>query len=34
MIVAAHRLSAVSNCDQLLDLGEMVGAVKANYGLR
>ena len=34
MIVAAHRLSAVANCDQLLDLGEMVGAVKANYGLR
>jgi ATP-binding cassette, subfamily B, bacterial PglK len=34
MIVAAHRLSAVANCDQLLDLGEMVDAVKANYGLR
>jgi ATP-binding cassette, subfamily B, bacterial PglK len=34
MIVAAHRLSAVANCDQLLDLGEMVGAVKASYGLR
>ena len=32
MIVAAHRLSAVANCDRLLDLGERVGAVKASYG--
>jgi len=34
MVVAAHRLSAVANCDQLLDLGEVTGAVKAGYGLR
>ena len=34
MVVAAHRLSAVESCDQLLDLGEMAGAVKAGYGLR
>ena len=34
MVVAAHRLSAVENCDQLLDLSDMTGAVKANYGLR
>jgi len=34
MVVAAHRLGAVANCDQLLDLGEMTGAVKASYGLR
>ncbi len=34
MVVAAHRLSAVESCDQLLDLGEMTGAVKAGYGLR
>ena len=33
MVVAAHRLSAVANCDQLVDLGEMTGAVKASYGL-
>ena len=33
MIVAAHRLSAVANCDQLVNLSEMTGAVKANYGL-
>jgi ATP-binding cassette, subfamily B, bacterial PglK len=34
MVVAAHRLSAVANCDQLLDLGEMTGAAKVSYGLR
>ena len=34
MVVAAHRLSAVENCDQLVNLSEMTGAVKANYGLR
>jgi ATP-binding cassette, subfamily B, bacterial PglK len=31
MVVAAHRLSAVANCDQLLDLGEITGAVRAGY---
>jgi ATP-binding cassette, subfamily B, bacterial PglK len=34
MVVAAHRLSAVEKCDQLLNLSEMTGALKANYGLR
>jgi ATP-binding cassette subfamily C protein len=34
MVVAAHRLSAVENCDQLVNLTEMTGTVKANYGLR
>ena len=34
MVVAAHRLSAVENCDQLLNLSEMTGAVKVNYGSR
>ena len=34
LVVAAHRLSAVENCDQLVNLSEMTGAVKANYGLR
>jgi len=34
MVVAAHRLSAVENCDQLVNLSEKTGAVKANYGLR
>jgi len=34
MVVAAHRLSAVANCDQLVDLGEVTDAVKAGYGLR
>jgi ATP-binding cassette, subfamily B, bacterial PglK len=34
MVVAAHRLTAVENCDQLLNLSETTGAVKANYGLR
>ncbi len=34
MIVSAHRLSAVEDCDQLLDLGELTGAVKAGYGAR
>src|SRR5437899_12410179 len=34
MVVAAHRLSAVANCDQLVDLGEMTGAMNASYGLR
>ena len=28
MVVAAHRLSAVANCEQLIDLAEMVPAVK------
>jgi ABC-type multidrug transport system fused ATPase/permease subunit len=28
MVVAAHRPSAVANCDQLIDLGETTGAVK------
>ena len=32
MVVAAHRLSAVANCDELIDLGEMTGAVKASHG--
>jgi ABC-type multidrug transport system fused ATPase/permease subunit len=34
MVVAAHRLSAVAHCSQLVDSGEMTSAVKANYGLR
>ena len=34
MVVAAHRPSAVAHCDQLVDLGEMAGAVKANYGFQ
>jgi len=34
MVVAAHRLSAVANCDQLVDLSEVTGAVKAGYGFR
>jgi len=34
MVVAAHRPSAVAHCDQLVDLGEMTGAVKANYGFQ
>jgi ATP-binding cassette, subfamily B, bacterial PglK len=34
MVVAAHRLSAVENCDQLVNLSEMTGTVKADYGLR
>jgi len=34
MVVAAHRLSAVANCGQLVDLGEVTGAVKAGYGFR
>ncbi len=34
MVVAAHRLSAVANCDQLVDLGEITGAVKTSYGVR
>lgn len=29
MVLSAHRLSAVANCDQLVDLGEMSAAVKA-----
>jgi ATP-binding cassette, subfamily B, bacterial PglK len=33
MVVAAHRLSAVEKCDQLVNLSEMTGALKANYGL-
>jgi hypothetical protein len=27
MVVAAHRLSAVANCDQLLDLANEIPAV-------
>jgi len=34
IVVAAHRLSAVENCDQLVNLSEMTGALRANYGLR
>jgi ATP-binding cassette subfamily C protein len=34
MVVAAHRFSAIANCDQLIDLGELAGAVKSSYGLR
>jgi ATP-binding cassette, subfamily B, bacterial PglK len=34
MVVAAHRLSAVANCDQLVELSEVSGAVKAGYGFR
>src|SRR5437773_4294652 len=34
MVVAAHRPSAVAHCDQLVDLAEMTGAVKANYGFQ
>jgi hypothetical protein len=30
--VAAHRVSAVANCDQLLDLGKVQGAVKTPCG--
>ena len=29
MVVAAHRLSAVANCDQLIDLGDVIPAVAA-----
>jgi ABC-type multidrug transport system fused ATPase/permease subunit len=29
MVVAAHRLSAVANCDQLTDLGNEIPAVAA-----
>jgi ATP-binding cassette subfamily C protein len=29
MVVAAHRLSAVANCDQLIDLGNEIPAVVA-----
>src|SRR5205814_9855378 len=29
MVVAAHRLSAVANCDQLIDLATDIGAVAA-----
>jgi ABC-type multidrug transport system fused ATPase/permease subunit len=29
MIVAAHRLSAVANCDQVIDLGNEIRAVAA-----
>jgi len=34
IVVAAHRLSAMENCDQLVNLSEMTGALRANYGLR
>jgi ATP-binding cassette, subfamily B, bacterial PglK len=34
MVVAAHRVSAVANCDRLVDLGEMTGALKASFGFR
>jgi len=34
MVVAAHRFSAVANCDRLVDLGEMTGAMKASFGFR
>jgi ABC-type multidrug transport system fused ATPase/permease subunit len=34
MVVAAHRLSAVANCDQLVDLDEMTGVAKVGYELR
>ncbi|PYJ68837.1 MAG: hypothetical protein DME76_11020 [Verrucomicrobia bacterium] len=34
MVVAAHRFSAVANCDQLVDLGERSSAVKTAYGFR
>src|SRR5439155_6264786 len=30
MVVAAHRLSAVANCEQLIDLAEMTTAVKGS----
>jgi ABC-type multidrug transport system fused ATPase/permease subunit len=30
VVVAAHRFSALANCDKLVDLGEMTGAVKAS----
>jgi ABC-type multidrug transport system fused ATPase/permease subunit len=30
MVVAAHRLSAVANCEQLIDLGDMTPAVKGS----
>jgi ABC-type multidrug transport system fused ATPase/permease subunit len=30
MVVAAHRLSAVANCEQLIDLAEMTPAVKGS----
>jgi len=30
MVVAAHRLSAVANCKQLIDLGDMTPAVKGS----
>jgi ATP-binding cassette, subfamily B, bacterial PglK len=32
MVLAAHRLSTIANCDQLVDLGEMSAAVKTAYG--
>jgi len=34
MIVGAHRLSAVANCDQIIDLGEVSSAAKVNYEFR
>jgi ABC-type multidrug transport system fused ATPase/permease subunit len=34
MVVAAHRLSALANSDQLVDLGEITGSVKASCGFR
>src|SRR5262245_8385237 len=34
MVVAAHRVSAVANCDQLVDLGQNAGVVKARCGFR
>jgi ATP-binding cassette, subfamily B, bacterial PglK len=34
IVVAAHRLSAVESCDQLVDLSEMTDTLKTNYGLR
>ena len=34
MVVAAHRVSAVANCDQLVDLGQNAGVLKARCGFR
>jgi len=34
MVVAAHRLSAVANCDQVIDFGRDAGVVKASYSFR
>ena len=34
MVVAAHRVSVVANCDQIVDLSEVTSAVRVNYEFR